>query len=638
MKRLERSASLIAFGIISMVLLGACGGGSGIISIADPVRTPTQYEWLAAHYDKFHSPFDVFTDFDAAGNNFYIRNMLASEGPGDTEAVKFMVETCEVGAYRGTSCIGCVFKANPGSSNKNHGGWQFLNGFFPPEVYENGFQNQVNQGNKPAAGINLSGATELTFMARGSAGGEVVEFYCCGAGRDPETGAPILPYPDSSPKNTTGLISLSNTWEKYTINLDGKDISYVLCGFGWSASAEKNAGRDITFYIDDIKYNLDHRSEPHFAVSYEVRNSPFLIDKMFVNSAFLYDNCVLLMAFIAANDRERSKTIAQAILNVVQHDRYYPDEGRIASLYCGGSLFVPPGWLANGRDGTIRLPGWYNISDQKWHELPAENNHHSGDMAWAILALLAYYETFEKNSEYLSAAERIGEFIEANLRDDRGAGGYIGGFEGWESSLTELKFKSTEGNIDIYAAFKNLSRLKGGAWEARSNWAKNFVLSMWDASEGKFWTGTATDGITPNKEVIPEDVQTWAVMALGEEGKPYWKALDYVEKNHKISGLYDFNTDRDGVWYEGSAHVAAAYKYIGQTARGAAIVEAIKHYNDNGAIPAADRDGLTTGFADEKSKTRWLLYRRNHVGATAWTLIADKNINPFDSSSFSRNH
>jgi hypothetical protein len=39
-------------------------------------------------------------------------------------------------------------------------------------------------------------------------------------------------------------------------------------------------------------------------------------------------------------------------------------------------------------------------------------------------------------------------------------------------------------------------------------------------AEKKFWTGTTLDGVTVNQEVIPLDIQAWALLALKEEGKP----------------------------------------------------------------------------------------------------------------------
>ena len=35
-------------------------------------------------------------------------------------------------------------------------------------------------------------------------------------------------------------------------------------------------------------------------------------------------------------------------------------------------------------------------------------------------------------------------------------------------------------------------------WHDRADHARQFVLSMWDPVEGKFWTGTLDDGVTAN--------------------------------------------------------------------------------------------------------------------------------------------
>ena len=39
-------------------------------------------------------------------------------------------------------------------------------------------------------------------------------------------------------------------------------------------------------------------------------------------------------------------------------------------------------------------------------------------------------------------------------------------------------------------------------------------------------------------------------------------------------------------------------------------------------------DGLTTGFNLNSGKP-WLYYRRTHVGATAWFILAELGVNPF---------
>jgi len=52
-----------------------------------------------------------------------------------------------------------------------------------------------------------------------------------------------------------------------------------------------------------------------------------------------------------------------------------------------------------------------------------------------------------------------------------------------------------------------------------------------------------------------------------------------------------------------------------------------------GAIYAADRDGLTTGFwkrwAQNQKEQPWVYYRRPHLGATCWYIFAELGWNPY---------
>lgn len=246
-----------------------------------------------------------------------------------------------------------------------------------------------------------------------------------------------------------------------------------------------------------------------------------------------------------------------------------------------------------------------------------------------MLALLAYCET-AGGSQYLAAAEQMGEWVEHTCRDKRGAGGYTAGFEGWEPSPTKLTYKATEHNIDLYAAFQRLYLItKKEIWRERSHYAKQFVVAMWDAAEGKFWTGTGNDGVTTNRDVIPLDIQAWALLALRDEGKPYWKALEYAEAHHKVGNGFDFNQDDDGVWYEGTARMAVAYQLTGQSAKSQVLLSILQAAQlESGGVPASDRDGLTTGFFLPGGQP-WLYFRRAHVGATAWLVLAEKGTNPF---------
>lgn len=597
------SISVLAFSLVHVSSLAQKGERNAV-------------SYLSKVMDKFHTSFDVYTDLNAAGNHFLVRAKMGA--PGEENAIPPMDEASTENPRSGATCIKATFK--PGFVG--WGGWYFMNGVLKDNA------PAENWGDEPNAGINLKGATKLTFWARGEKGGEVVQFFALGVGRDPFTGHPIKPHPDSSPRVSTGWITLTREWRQYTINLKGRDLSYVLGGFGWVTEAGVNSFRSITFYIDDIQYDKARLNEPRFLVSYETIRSKEDFDVVMSNVAFTYDNALALLAFLAAGEDKRAKLIADALVYAQEHDRFYKD-GRLRNAYQGGDLTLPPGWAPHGRIGTVRIPGYYDLKKNQWFEDRVQVGTYAGNVAWAMLALLAYYE-MKGGDTYLKAAIRMGEWVEKNCRDTRGAGGYTAGFEGWEPNPVKLMYKSTEHNIDLYAAFQRLYLVtKDEKWRKRAEHAKKFVLAMWDSAEGKFWTGTVEDGVKINKEVIPLDVQAWALLSLREESKPYWKALKFAESHHRVGKGFDFNQDRDGIWFEGTAQMALAYHFTGQKEKWQTLVSFLKSAQlPSGGLPAANKDGLTTGFYLHDGKP-WLYFRRAHVGATAWLILAEKGVNPF---------
>ena len=101
-----------------------------------------------------------------------------------------------------------------------------------------------NWGDNPD-GRDLTGATKLTFWARGEKGGEKAEF---------KVGGIDGKYPDSiQPPVSTGVIVLSDKWHQYSIDLTGKDLSHVIGGFCWVTNKNQNP-YGCTIYLDDIKF------------------------------------------------------------------------------------------------------------------------------------------------------------------------------------------------------------------------------------------------------------------------------------------------------------------------------------------------------------------------------------------------
>jgi len=546
--------------------------------------------------DQYNKSFDVYTDFLSGGNH-----SSASGWMGDIDVLQVDPKWQE-NCYNGHTCFKNIWETT-------EPGWVGIRWLQPNK----------NWAALPNAGFDLSNATKLTFWARGEIGGESVEFVTGGVKGD---------YPDSlQPAVSTGTISLTTDWKKYEIPLAGKnlDLSHIISPFGWLVR------NDPIFYIDDVKYEMDRTKALRFLQSFILLdiNSEFAL----TNVAYIYDNALALLAFIARGgdeDIQRARILADALVYAQENDRNYTD-GRIRNAYMSGDLFAPS-------PSSAKLPGWWNVKDQKWYEDEFNVSTHTGNIAWPMLALMTFYEV-SNDDKYLNAAIRMGEWVEQFTRDERGSGGYTGGFEGWEqtqenpTSPTKLMYKSTEHNIDLYPAFQRLYLLtQNEVWKERADHAKRFVDAMWDNRSGFFWTGTGDDGVTANSDNIPVDVQAWAVMAMPDDLE-YRRGLSWAFDNCALESDgfqgFDFNcSELDGIWFEGTSQMALAYKIDKKFDQAQLYLEEIKKAqtqgkNNNGkGIIAASHDGVSTGF-------HWEYFSRLHVGATAWYLFAEMGYNPY---------
>jgi len=370
----------------------------------------TSEQWLGANLARFHARYDVYSDGSAAGNHFAARGRMygdplandkvvmrcaSEESPSKTkqemdraeQAVPAMEEDIECPGRPGT-CIRASFHPSPIGHSDDWGGWYFMNGVFPACKSQSdgrpvaatgqGAAPGENWGAEPDAGVDLTGATSLSFWARGERGGEAVDFFALGVGRD-ELGIrlPGAPGADSSPRTPPkerAVKKLARDWRQYTIDLKDltlpdQNLRQVLGGFGWVTAAKDNRRGDVVFYLDDISYDLPRKLEPRFPLSFETdalkaAKEPFGFDSVTRNTAFTYDAAVALIAFVASGDLQNAKLIADALVYAQNHDRWY-DDGRLRNAYQAGDLFLPPGWLPerNGWDPgrrlrTVRMPGW----------------------------------------------------------------------------------------------------------------------------------------------------------------------------------------------------------------------------------------------------------------------------------------
>ena len=494
------------------------------------------------------------------------------------------------------------------------------------------------------AGIDLTGASKLVFWAKGEKGTERVGFSFGGT-------------KDSSGKVSMGYIKLNDEWTKYEIPLNGVNLSSVSIGFRWEADRANNPGvattpgsgsgsgsgssnggssggsgsgsgssnggssggsgssngSDIVFYIDEIYFDFPKKqSPPLFVASYEGMGTG-TDDYIINNFAYSYDNSLCIFGLSKAGKYGRVKQIADAFVYMINNDREYAD-GRVRNAYMNGEQGLFP-----------KMPGFYDLNDEKWYEDRFSISSSCGNAAWTAMALIEAYSAVG-DEEYLKTAVKIADFL-LTLKSVTGDGGFTGGYDGWESA--KITYKATEHNIDLFAMFHTLAGLCDGKKREEyldaSDHAKRFVLAMYDESRGCFYTGTKPDGITIDKSVYPLDTNTWALLAMPDFPEKA-KVMGFIEANFRSGGGYMFHIEGTGygVWHEGTAQAALVYKAVmGDRVKGAEIISFIlAGAAPGGGIYAADRDGLTTGF-------EWLYGKRVHAGATMWTYLAETEYNPF---------
>jgi len=130
---------------------------------------------------------------------------------------------CEESPFEGDTCIRIDYL--------DHIGWA---GIF--------WQDPANDwGDKPG-GRNLTGATTLTFRARGLCGGEKASFFIGGL-KDKK-------FSDTAKAELKDVV-MKKEWTRYRIPLDGLDLSTIKTGFGFTVA---NDGNPFTFFLDDIKF------------------------------------------------------------------------------------------------------------------------------------------------------------------------------------------------------------------------------------------------------------------------------------------------------------------------------------------------------------------------------------------------
>ncbi len=162
-------------------------------------------------------PCKIYGNADDEGEGLFV----ASGWMGSTDAIE-LDDSWKEKTHTGSSCIRVSF-----SDPKGWGGVAW--------------QNPANNWGDDEGGVDLTGAKQLSFWARGEKGGEVVDFKLGMIQKN-------KPYWDTA-KVSLEKVKLTAEWKQYVIPLTGKDLSRIVTGF---AFAVKGKHDPVTFYLDDM--------------------------------------------------------------------------------------------------------------------------------------------------------------------------------------------------------------------------------------------------------------------------------------------------------------------------------------------------------------------------------------------------
>jgi hypothetical protein len=334
-------------------------------------------------------------------------------------------------------------------------------------------------------------------------------------------------------------------------------------------------------------------------------------------TAFVYDNALAVIGLIACGDLPGARSIGNALSHAAQSDRTFND-GRVRNAYRAGPVGERP----------PDLPGWWDGRANIWAEDPAQDGTSTGNVAWAALALLTLHQATD-DGRYLTDASRLIDWIIDNT--SCGDNGFCGGFHGYDPQQVRLTWSSTEHNADVNAAATWLFRLTN---QQRYADAAAHARRLLDRAfrEDHFLLGTKPDGSLADDDLLALDVQLWPWMANNAAPTAWRRALGFAQAHLAVDGGFDFNGDRDGVWVEGTAQAALAYRINGNASAGHQLLRSLQaDKTASGLLNATRNARLTTGLSIDPTSSvpDFFYYRRPHLGATAWAVLAATGWNPF---------
>lgn len=388
---------------------------------------------------------------------------------------------------------------------------------------------------------------------------------------------------------------------------------------------------------------------PRLAQSYSDENGLF-------STAFVYDNALAVCAALTGSrqDVALARTLGDGLLFAQDHDPDHSD-GRLRQAYNVGPYTFYDG---SPQPSGLALPGGRANVGRQFGFLGTA----VGDMAWPGIGLLQLHE-HTGEQRYLDGALRIAAWIVTNTRSSLALGGFSFGVNAANAPIPNV---STEHNIDCVGFFTQLAGATGDrSWLKEAQHAQALVERMWEPAGGFFYTGS-NDGTTINRSPLPLDPQTWGWLAL--QDRRFTDAVDWAASvlsttdtagqpnsqlpegvvvsgvtfsSASLTSTATYNgrqVHQNGVWLEGTGQLAAALhdRHRGHDTQDAkALLEQIRvaqalvgQGQHVGGQPLPDRSGVVAASSLIDTGFGFGYFQAQHVGATAWYLMASQRANP----------
>ncbi|WP_333680708.1 hypothetical protein [Dyella sp.] len=338
------------------------------------------------------------------------------------------------------------------------------------------------------------------------------------------------------------------------------------------------------------------------------------------NVGFVYDNALAGIALGVCGAPGQARRIADAFLLAPASDATYKD-GRLRNAYRSGAV----------QGNKVMLPGYWQKQGNYWSQDPYQTGTASGNVAWAALLMLTVYDNTH-DSRYLDGAVAQLKWIAAHTANATAPAGYEGGVFGYDHKQIVQHWKSTEHNIDIYAAATWANRERADPAVARqAQIAGAFVGAMWDGKQHRFFVGTGADGKTIERTKSGLDEEIWPLLAFQPHPAAWRSVWAFVDANHRFGDGYGFKRQPDGMWTEGTSQVAAALQASGKPVPDSLWGAISAQRSAGGMLYATPQARIVTSFAIGPLSTYddFFYYHDPHLGATAWAALAAKGWNAF---------